>query len=683
MKFSIITEDTDHKVHLSHTADTKFFERIQHDVRKGIVADFRREMTWKNTPQAVKRYHQIPRVCPTALLARQENGALRMESYNGLLLFDVKPLVNTEAKEEVKRRALSMPTTLAAFEGASGRSVKVLVRVAGPNGLLPQTETEVERFYAEAHAELLPIYQALLSPHPIVPDCRGVRHAFLMPLDEAPQLNLQAQPFTIGERKRQAQQEYDWKAFDLYKKDFEQAVMSTREETGLGPNIKWDEDFVVCLSANLHRSGMPCEEAFMQIARHLYFYTDGMTRDQLRLIVDKAYDEDDSGRKPQSGNTMRTVVRVLEQRYQFRHNIIMGYTEYRQRSSYYSQWKPVTERVVNELTLELQVSDIPAWNRDVKRYVDSKHVPDYDIVEEYLLELGQKWDGQDHIRQLARTVPTRSREWPEWFHRFFLGMVAQWQHRNRRFGNAIVPLLISRQGYHKSDFCRQLLPETLRSWGYTDTLSLSEERNTLQAMTQMLLICFDEFNQISPKKQEGFLKNIITLPTVKVKRPYARHIEDLPRLASFIATTNQPDVLADPSGSRRFVGIFVDGDIDTSQTPNYEQLFAQAIYELNKGERYWFDEQETEAVMRHNRQFQLRSEAMVFFMEYFDIPRSESEGKWMTAANILTEVKNRARGMLSPVPSVNKFARELRSLSGIRQKSTQSNNFYLVRPRQT
>ena len=196
----------------------------------------------------------------------------------------------------------------------------------------------------------------------------------------------------------------------------------------------------------------------------------------------------------------------------------------------------------------------------------------------------------------------------------------------------------------------------------------------------MLLICLDEFNQIPARKQEGFLKNIITLPTVKVKRPYARHVEDLSRLASFIATTNQTDVLADPSGSRRFVGIAVDADIDTSQRLNYEQLFAQAVSELDSGQPYWFDNKETEAIMRHNLQFQARSEGMTFFLEYFELPNRESDGQWMTAANILAEVKQRARGLLTSSISVNKFARELRALPGIRTKQTSLNRCYLVRP---
>ena len=133
-------------------------------------------------------------------------------------------------------------------------------------------------------------------------------------------------------------------------------------------------------------------------------------------------------------------------------------------------------------------------------------------------------------------------------------MVAQWRGLDRRFGNSIVPLLISKQGLGKSAFCRQLLPPELRSWGYTDHLSLGEDRSVHLAMAQMLLINLDEFNAISQKKQEGFLKNIVQLPAVKVKRPYGRHIEDVHRLASFIATTNLTDVLTDPTGSRRKPG---------------------------------------------------------------------------------------------------------------------------------
>ena len=74
-------------------------------------------------------------------------------------------------------------------------------------------------------------------------------------------------------------------------------------------------------------------------------------------------------------------------------------------------------------------------------------------------------------------------------------------------------------------------------------------------MSQQLLINLDEFNQISPRVQQGFLKNVIQLPSIKAKRPYGTHLEELPRKASFIATSNMTDILSDPSGNRRFIGI--------------------------------------------------------------------------------------------------------------------------------
>ena len=55
---------------------------------------------------------------------------------------------------------------------------------------------------------------------------------------------------------------------------------------------------------------------------------------------------------------------------------------------------------------------------------------------------------------------------------------------------------------------------------------------------QSLVINLDEFNQISPQVQQEFLKNIIQLPSVKMKPPYGSHVQEFPRMASFIATSN-------------------------------------------------------------------------------------------------------------------------------------------------
>lgn len=84
-----------------------------------------------------------------------------------------------------------------------------------------------------------------------------------------------------------------------------------------------------------------------------------------------------------------------------------------------------------------------------------------------------------------------------------------------------------------------------------------------------------------------------------MRKPYANAVLEMRRYASFIATSNQKDLLTDPSGSRRFICIEVTEAIDTNRPIDYNQLYAQAMHELDHGERYWFD-QSDEQIMTEN-----------------------------------------------------------------------------------
>ena len=254
--------------------------------------------------------------------------------------------------------------------------------------------------------------------------------------------------------------------------------------------------------------------------------TDSITTQESRSIKDK----------------IASMMEHLNAHYEMRYNSVMKYTEYQEKDRAWLGFMPVSPRIVKRMTLEVQLADIPVSIKDVKNYLESDYIKNYDPIDEYLFACHGKWDGKDHIRALARTVPTGNPNWEDWFYTWFLGMVEQWRtYRNHQYGNSVVPLLISKQGYNKSTFCRRLLPQELQ-WGYNDNLILSEKRQVLQAMSQFLLINLDEFNQISANVQQGFLKNIIQLPTVKIKRPYGSHVEDFPRTASFIGTSNIDDV---------------------------------------------------------------------------------------------------------------------------------------------
>ena len=175
------------------------------------------------------------------------------------------------------------------------------------------------------------------------------------------------------------------------------------------------------------------------------------------------------------------------------------------------------------------------------------------------------------------------------------------------------------------------------------------------------------------------MKNIITLSSVKIKRPYGRHVEDFPRRASFIATTNQADVLADPSGSRRFLSVELTGPIDISTPPNYEQLYAQAMQALHQHDHYYFGPEETQQIMEWNRKFRVKSAADHFFFDYFEPAVNETDGEWISASAIFEFLKAKVGvSLLKPV-NVASFGRMLSGITGLKKRETKHHTEYLVR----
>ena len=374
------------------------------------------------------------------------------------------------------------------------------------------------------------------------------------------------------------------------------------------------------------------------------------------------------------------MISFLTMRYAFRYNTVLSCTEYRPVALSADSFTPLDPRMLRRIILEVQREGIEVSPNDIRNYIESDYVRQFDPVGDYLASCEGAWDGHDHIGDLARTVPTDAPLWHKWFKTWLLAMVSQWQNQpSRLYGNSVAPLLISPQGYHKSTFCRRLLPDALK-WGYTDSLTLSDRRQVMLAMSQQLLINLDEFNQISPRVQQGFLKNVIQLPSIKAKRPYGTHIEELPRKASFIATSNMTDILSDPSGNRRFIGIELTAPIDTSRVPDHRQLFAQALQLLRNGSRSWFDKAETEQIMLWNRRYEIQEPADQYFSLCFSVAADplDPAAEWLSTAEIFDVIKQKVGSSLKANTLI-AFGRKLANMPGMRRRKCETCTRYLVK----
>ena len=629
MKVTIVHTNNKNQLLVSTKTMEKLMERFARDDSKLTITHFRESVPYlSNNYEGYKDMPKWMHIYPAAEFVKDENNNLKMKAFNGILLLKFGNITDVDGVEGIKRSVAILPSTLAAITGADGKTVIVLIKFQGENDSQPTSEADAEHLYRIAYQQIFPVYQAIVKASILVDGPKpsieagstlsqepSIHNSFMMTLDAEPYFNSKAVAMKIDSHAR---------------------------SLNLTPN----------------------------------------TGNNQQMIADSGTAEAKNNDKKEDKNSIRSnivsMMQLLESRYDFRYNTVMKYVEYLPKDKGWYGYRPVEPRVQKRMTLEVQLADSRVSIKDVRNFLESDYIKNYNPIEEYLFQCYDKWDGKDHIRALARTVPTANPHWADWFYTWFLGMVDQWRgYSHRQYGNSVAPLLISKQGYNKSTFCRRLLPPELQ-WGYSDNLILSEKRQVYQAMAQFMVINLDEFNQISPQVQQGFLKNLIQLPTLKYKPPYGSHVMEFPRLASFIATSNMKDILSDPSGNRRFIGVELTGPIDVSVRPNYQQLFAQALSALNNGEKSYFDAQQVKLIMKSNSQFEIIQPIDQYFLLYFELVEDEKEGDYLTAAEIFDYLKKQIGSSLK-VNSLMGFGRKLANMSELKHKRFANGMKYLVK----
>jgi predicted P-loop ATPase len=68
-----------------------------------------------------------------------------------------------------------------------------------------------------------------------------------------------------------------------------------------------------------------------------------------------------------------------------------------------------------------------------------------------------------------------------------------------------------------------------------------------------------ELESITGRREEGRLKNLITTPIDRIRPPYARSVERMPRQSVFAGTVNPREFLRDDTGNRRFWVVPIEG----------------------------------------------------------------------------------------------------------------------------
>lgn len=316
-------------------------------------------------------------------------------------------------------------------------------------------------------------------------------------------------------------------------------------------------------------------------------------------------------------NASQTVLLAAEQflheNYLFRRNVLKGQVEFIKKpiNEKTPKWLPLTPEAKNSIVLRAKregLGEKGTPKQDIMEFFDSDEIECYDPIADYLNNL-PKWDGQNHVGMLFSRVPGVDSERQNYLSKWLLSMVAHWLQMDQQHGNECVPTLIGAQGCGKTTFLKRILPPHLSEY-YMDHINLANQNDKHMGLTNNLLVNIDEIDSLTVH-QNSMVKQLLSKSRVNSRPIYGRSQVDKPRYASFVATTNNPHPLTDVTGSRRFIcitipkGQYIDNDSDI----DYDQLYAQVVYELREQKaHYWFNNEEVARIQQLNVRYMRKTD---------------------------------------------------------------------------
>ena len=349
----------------------------------------------------------------------------------------------------------------------------------------------------------------------------------------------------------------------------------------------------------------------------------------------------------QPQNVQSESVLIIEQflndNYRLRRNMLSGKVEFKMRAEVTADYRSLTQEALNSIIIRALREGLDEEcnpKADITMYVNSEEVRMYNPVLDFLNDL-PKWDGQNHVAKLFSRIPGLSSEQLAFLAVWLRSTVAHWLQLDTMHGNEVVPVLIGAQGCGKTTFLRRLLPCQLREY-YLDHLNLSNKFDKEMALTNNLLVNLDELEAIRPS-QHATLKQTLSKNKVNGRPIFGKAQDDRPRYASFVSTTNNPHPLTDATGSRRYICMTIPKGqlIDNAGDIDYEQLYAQVLYEIRElNAPYWFNNEEVTRIQQLNLAYMQQKDIAEMVKACFRKPNEGEKVKSMNTTEMLEIIRD-------------------------------------------
>lgn len=314
----------------------------------------------------------------------------------------------------------------------------------------------------------------------------------------------------------------------------------------------------------------------------------------------------------------------LNMNYQLKFNEITHYIE--------SSGTPLLDKDLNTVYIKCaKAFDMKVSKDNVLTLLMSDFVPSVNPVKAFFNAHKNRKKPMGVIDALADTIETdMPKDYVHFFIRKFLvGMVGT------VYGLQcpLVPILTGGQNLGKTQFWRRLLPDELQPYYAESKFAKDSDDEVL--MCKRILLMNDDFDNEFLAKHSKF-KGLTDKFIFTVRKPYGKAHEDLKRLALIAGTSNEKNLLSDPTGNRRIIPINVlKINFAAYNAIDKIDLLMEAFWCYDNGETGDLTHEQVAFLNKHTTGFLDVTVERDIVEKYFSVPTIKEDAVLMSQGEIL------------------------------------------------
>lgn len=392
----------------------------------------------------------------------------------------------------------------------------------------------------------------------------------------------------------------------------------------------------------------------------------GLSESEASSIAEAVFSRDDITLSQVAADPNRLIESLfsyVSQEYPMRYNSI-------KRKIILSDQTELTEQRLNTIYLRARaLFNTPNVTADlIRRMIYSDMIESYHPLIEYI-EQNRHISSSGHIDKLISTIQTDTPYAAMYIKKWYVSLIAAIH------GNPVrsVLALLGEGNTGKTEWFRRLLPKQLESYYGESRLESGKDDEIL--MCEKLILLDDELGGKSQSDAKRF-KELSSKSVFSLRAPYGRTNEDFKRLSVLCGTSNEIDILTDPTGNTRILPIVVNSiNHDLYNSIDKDALFMEAVSLYESGYEWRLNRDELNQLESASIEHESTPIERELILRFFEVP-PEGYSPWAIELST-TEIKDYIEtNTRQQIRNVKRLGIELRRLFG-KQRTKRINGAFV------